>query len=237
MGVAKHGNHSDKPGKIDSKIDLLMGELRKYGVSVAGIQETKWFGKDVWPVGRYTFLHSGRPLPGDQERASRNEGVRIALGEKATVAWKNAGEVWEAVSSRIISARLKWVHTGNKRGGWSGRASGIHVSVVCAYEPMAKAPPSIKLKFYDDLQDTIDRIPHSDILVMLDDFNARVGVLDTGNDLWLGVVGKHGLSEGNFVGEFLEFCALNQFSIMNTWFQKKKIYQGTWMHPATKKCT
>ena len=40
MGVAKHGNHSDKPGKIDRKIDLLMGELRKYGVSVAGIQET-----------------------------------------------------------------------------------------------------------------------------------------------------------------------------------------------------
>ena len=24
MGVAKHGNHSNKPGKIDRKIDLLM---------------------------------------------------------------------------------------------------------------------------------------------------------------------------------------------------------------------
>ena len=47
MGVAKHGNHSGKPGKIDRKIDLLMGELRKNGVSVAGIQETKWFRKDV----------------------------------------------------------------------------------------------------------------------------------------------------------------------------------------------
>ena len=23
---------------------------------------------------------------------------------------------------------------------------------------------------------------------------------------------------------------------MITWFQKKKIYQGTWTHPATKKC-
>ena len=55
MGVAKHGNHSNKPGKMD----LLMEELRKYGVFVAGIQETKWFEKDVWPVGRYTFLHSG----------------------------------------------------------------------------------------------------------------------------------------------------------------------------------
>ena len=29
MGVAKHGNHSDKPGKMDRKINLLMGELRK----------------------------------------------------------------------------------------------------------------------------------------------------------------------------------------------------------------
>ena len=45
----------------------------------------------MWPVGRYSFLHSGCPLPGDQERASRNEGVGIALEEKATVAWKNAG--------------------------------------------------------------------------------------------------------------------------------------------------
>ena len=84
MGIAKHGNHSDKPGKIDRKIDSLMGELRKYGASVAEIQEIKWFGKDVWPVGRYTFLHSGHPLPGDQERASRNEGVGIALDENAT---------------------------------------------------------------------------------------------------------------------------------------------------------
>ena len=42
-------------------------------------------------MGRSIFLHSGRPLPGDQERASKNEGVGIALDEKATVAWKNAG--------------------------------------------------------------------------------------------------------------------------------------------------
>ena len=47
MGVAKHSNHSNKPEKIDRKIDLLMGELWKYGVYVAGIQETKWFGKNV----------------------------------------------------------------------------------------------------------------------------------------------------------------------------------------------
>ena len=88
--------------------------------------------------------------------------------------------MWEAVISRIIAARLKWVHKGKKKGGWSGKASGTYVSVVCAYAPTTKAPPSIKLKFYDDLQDTIGRILRNDILVMLGDFNARMGMLDTG---------------------------------------------------------
>ena len=58
---------------------LLQGSKRQSGL------------ERMWPVGRYTVLHSGHPLPGDQERASRNEGVGIALDEKATVAWKMQG--------------------------------------------------------------------------------------------------------------------------------------------------
>ena len=52
-----------------------------------------------------------------------------------------------------------------------------------------------------------------------------------------GVVGKHGLDERNEAGEeFMQFCALNQLTVMTIWFQKKIIYYGTctWMHPATK---
>ena len=70
---------------------------------------------------------------------------------------------------------------------------------------------------------------------MLGDFNARVGVLKDGEEEWQGVIGKHGLDERNEVGEeFLQFCALNQLTVMNTWFQKKNIYYGTWIHQATK---
>jgi len=35
---------------VDRKVDFLVGELRRYGVSVAGVQATKWFGADVWPA-------------------------------------------------------------------------------------------------------------------------------------------------------------------------------------------
>jgi len=70
----------------------MVKELRRLKVAVAGIQETKWFGQDVWSADGYTLFHSGRTLPGDGETLLRNEGVGIVLDQSATVAWKNAGE-------------------------------------------------------------------------------------------------------------------------------------------------
>ena len=48
----------------------------------------------------------------------------------------------------------------------------------------------VKQKFYSDLQDTIDKLPQNDVLVMLGDFNAQVGVLEQGDDAWQGVLGR-----------------------------------------------
>ena len=79
---------------------------------MAGIQENKWFGSNVWSSGGYTFLHFGQPLPSEEEKFMRNEGVGIALDETATAAWREAGEVWKAVSSRVIMARLKLTKAG-----------------------------------------------------------------------------------------------------------------------------
>ena len=47
------------PHYVNRKLDLLVKELRKFGVAIAGIQETKWFGKNVWEADGYTLLHSG----------------------------------------------------------------------------------------------------------------------------------------------------------------------------------
>ena len=163
----KHRNHDDH-GKVDRKLDLVVRELKRYRVSVAGIQESKWFGSDVWPADGYTFLHSGRPLPCDHERATRNEGVGIALDEMATVAWKNAGEVWKAVSSRIVMARLLWADAGKRKHGRSRRSNDTHVSVICAYAPTAKAPPGVKQKFYTDPLQSVDSMKYLGITITSD---------------------------------------------------------------------
>ena len=108
---------SDGPHCVDRKLDLLVNELKKLNEAVAGIQETKWFGQDVWNADGYTLLHSGRTLPGDGEPLLRNEGVGIMLDQYATVAWKKAGETWEAVSSRIVTARLQIAQHGCRQCG------------------------------------------------------------------------------------------------------------------------
>ena len=87
-------------------------------MSIGAVQETKWFGCDVWQADGYTLLHSGRPLPGNSENAVRKEGVRILIDERATKAWRAAGETWDAVSSRILTARLKITHVGQRIPAW-----------------------------------------------------------------------------------------------------------------------
>jgi len=77
---------------VDSKLNLLMGELERYGISVAGVQETKWFGSNVWPaVYGHIMLHSGRSVPQDGATVIRREDVGIVLIPRTAAAWKAAG--------------------------------------------------------------------------------------------------------------------------------------------------
>ena len=202
---------SNSPHYVDKKLDFLVKELRWLGVAVSGIQETKWFGKDTWTVDGYTLLHSGRTtLPDEGDPQERNEGVGILLDRHATVAWKNAGESWEAVSSQMVTARLKVVGRGQRQPGDFRETSSTHMTVVSAYVPTAKAPLGVKAKFIDELQDALDRVPSRDILVVLGDFNARVGKREGESDMWSEVRGRHGVGSCNEARErFLEFCAVS----------------------------
>ena len=57
---------------MDRKLDFLVKELKRLDVAIAGIQETKWFGKDVWNANGFIPLHSERPVPDESEPQVRN---------------------------------------------------------------------------------------------------------------------------------------------------------------------
>lgn len=78
----------------------------------------------------------------------------------------------------------------------------------------------------------IQCIPSSDKILLLGNFNARVG---KNHLIWIGVIRKHGIGKVNADGiRLLSLCAEHDLMITNTIFQQKNKYKASWMHPQSK---
>ena len=75
-----------------------------------------------------------------------------------------------------------------------------HATVVSAHAPTMTNPDEVKDKFYDDLDSVISAAPRIDKLILLADFNARVG---TDHQTWEGVIGSEGVGKCNSNGLLL----------------------------------
>ncbi|CAM4752602.1 unnamed protein product, partial [Rotaria magnacalcarata] len=204
-----------------TKRELIVRQLKRYRIQVAALAETKIPDSGVCVVNGYTFIYSGTP---SQQLSKSAHGAAVCLGPEASAAWKNSGAQWEAVSSRIVTARIE--------------CRPEPITIIAVYAPIN---PSNGVKndietcdeFYKTLQATIDKTHKSDMIMIMGDFNARVGV-EQANTAG-GTVGNHTIDKQNQNGRRLvDFCLFNSFIITNTFFPHKAVHQGTWMHPKTK---
>ena len=69
--------------------------------------------------------------------------------------------------------------------------------LISAYAPTLGHSDETKEQFHDTLSDVIKDVPSSDKLLLLGDFNARVGRDDSS---WESVIGKHGIGRENSNG-------------------------------------
>ena len=75
------------------------------------------------------------------------------------------------------------------------------------------------------LQGVIDGVARKDLILLLGDFNAKVGSNNTGFE-----TGKHGLGETSDNGElFADFCSFNKLVIRGSVFPHKKVHKVTWV--------
>ena len=116
----------------DQKIDQILLELMRFGVSVGVLQETKWFGDGVYEVMGSVVLTAGRPTPADGVVVQRGEGVVLVLTGPALAAWMCGGKQWKAWS---LSALLEF----------SGRPGWLHV--LSCYAPTRAASREYKDNF------------------------------------------------------------------------------------------
>ena len=90
---------------------------------------------------------------------------------------------------------------------FQGKAS--NTTVIQVYAPTSNAEVEW---FYEDLQDLLELTPKKDVLFIIGDWNAKVGV-----------TGKFGLGVQNESGQrIIEFCQEDELVIENTLFQQHK---------------
>ena len=105
-------------------------------------------------------------------------------------------------------------------------------TLISVYAPTMQYPDEDKNKFYSQLRTAIDGVPRKDKLIILGDFNARVGA---DWPAWEGVLGRHGVGQCNSNGQLLlETCMAYNLHITNSNFQLPLRNRTSWMHPRSK---
>nr|VZI01229.1 unnamed protein product [Spirometra erinaceieuropaei] len=202
-----------RSNRPERRTALVARELARYKVDIAALSETRFSEQgQLEEVGAgYTFFWSGRP------RAERRDaGVAFAI---RTDIVGRLPCLPQGINDRLMSLRLPL---------WGGKFA----TIISAYAPTMTNPDAVRDKFYEDLHALLATVSKADKLIVLGDFNARVG---TDHTAWRGVLGPHGLRGSNDNGLLLlRTCAEHRLILTNTFFCLPEREKATWRHPRSR---
>ena len=141
------------------------------------------------------------------QESFRRNGVGLMVNKRV----RNAVFGFNLKNDRMISV------------GFQGKP--FNITVIQVYAPTSNAEETEVEQLYEDLQDLLELTPKKDVLVIIGDWNAKVGSQEIP-----GVTGKFGLGVQNESGQrLIEFCQKNALVIANTLFQqhKRRLYTST----------
>ena len=189
---------------------IVAHELARYKIDIAALSETRLADTGaLTEVGAgYTFFWSGKAAD-DAREAGVGFAIRTSIVPKLETLPKGFGD-------RLMSLRLPL-------------ARNTHLTLISAYAPTMAYSEEDKEEFYHALQNIINAVPAQDKLLLMGDFNARIG---KDQIAWPSVMGPHGIDKMNSNGELLlTLCSELGLTITNTIFQQPDIHKVTWMHP------
>ena len=103
----------------------------------------------------------------------------------------------------------------------------FNITVIQVYAPTSNAGKAEVERFYEDLQDLLELTPKKDVLLIIGNWNAKVGSQEAP-----GVTGKFGLGLRNEARQrLIAFCQENALVIAHTLFQQHKRRLYTWTSP------
>ncbi|XP_022186058.2 craniofacial development protein 2-like [Nilaparvata lugens] len=189
------------------KMAEISNKVKRCKMDVVALQEVRWKGSGRIDKKDYSVLYSG-----NEERAGRH-GTAFIINAKV----RHRLLAFWPVSERMCKIRIK------------GRFRNL--TIIFAYAPTEEATDEDKDTFYESLARECAKAPKYDMLVVLGNFNAKVGK----EPFLKGVSGKHTLHEETSEnGRRLAELAVEQaLMIASTMFRHKRINLGTWKMPGS----
>lgn len=201
-----------RSNRPERRTAIIARELNKFNVDIAALSETRRSGEGQLKeqAGGYTFYWKGK---GDNE--PRIHGVGFAIRNNLVGSLVN---VPIGINERLMHLELQL-------------SKHQSANIISAYAPTLIADNKVKEQFYSQLDDLLTHIPKDNKLILLGDFNARVGR----DQIWKEVIGCHGIGKCNTNGTLLlTKCAEHDLVITNTQFRQKNKFKTTWQHPRSK---
>nr|VZI24602.1 unnamed protein product [Spirometra erinaceieuropaei] len=203
-----------RSSRPERRTALVAREQARYKVDIAALSQTRFSEQgQLEEVGAgYTYFWSGRP------RAERwDAGVAFAIRNDIV---GRLPCLPQGINVRLMSLRLPL------------RRGGKFATIISAYAPPMTNPDAVRDKFYEDLHALLATVSKADKLIVLGDFNARVG---TDHTAWRGLLGPHGLrGSTDNVLLLLRTCAEHRLILTNTFFCLPERQKATWRHPRSR---
>ena len=130
---------------------MVKQEMVRVNIDILAISELKWTEKGKFNSDDHYINYCG------QEPLGRN-GVALIVDKRA----RNAVLVYSHKNDRMIS-----VHFQGKP---------FSITVIQVYAPTTNAEEAEVEQFYDDLQDLLELTPKKNVLFIIGDWNAKVGI-------------------------------------------------------------
>uniref|UniRef100_A0A8D8SH15 Craniofacial development protein 2 n=1 Tax=Cacopsylla melanoneura TaxID=428564 RepID=A0A8D8SH15_9HEMI len=191
-----------KEGKIENAIQ----EMKRMHIEIMGISEMRWPNSGEMQVENHKIYYSGK-----------NDGVHeYGVGVIVSPTVAKCVTNFTPVSERIMLLQIQ--------------ASPINISILQVYAPTADKEEEEVVELYQEINKIIEKIPKHEILIVMGDFNAKIGAVNRTQ-----YIGAHGLGNRNDRGDLLEkFAESSDLVVMNTFFElpPRKLY--TWKSPQDK---
>ena len=136
------------------KLEVVKQEMARVNVDILGISQLKWTGMGEFNSDDHNIYYCG------QESLRRN-GVAIMVNKRV----QNAVLGCNLKNDRMISVHFQ--------------GKSFNITVIQVYAQTSNTEEVEGEQLYEDLQDLLELIPKKDVLVIIGDWNAKVGSQDT----------------------------------------------------------